>query len=191
MLSRALSAGIVVLLIFYPVFAYLGLRYLGAVWSAALLMAVCVARFFLFRLRRESAAVGRQLWLLCGGGIVLAAISLARSSADVMLYYPVLTNAGMLLIFAHSLVYPPSVVERFARLQEGDLQPEVVAYTRRVTIAWIVFFACNGLAALYTVWFASLEIWTLYNGAIAYGLIAAMFGAELLVRTRFKRRLRA
>ena len=191
MLSRALSTGIVVLLIFYPVFAYVGLRYLGAVWSAALLMAVCIARFFLFRLRRESAAVAPQLWILCGGGIVLAAISLARSSPNAMLYYPVLTNAGMLLIFAHSLVYPPTVVERIARAMEGELPPEVVAYTRRVTIAWMVFFTCNGLAALYTVLFASLEIWTLYNGAIAYGLIGAMFGAELLVRTRFRRRLRA
>jgi len=190
LLSRALSAGIVVLLIFYPVFAYLGLRYLGAGWSAALLMAVCVARFFLFRLRRESAAVGRQLWILCGGGIVLAAISLARSSADAMLYYPVLTNAGLLLIFGHSLVYPPTVVERIARSMEGDLPPEGIAYTRRVTIAWMVFFVCNGLVALYTALFASLEVWTLYNGAIAYGLIGAMFGAELLVRMRFKRRLR-
>ena len=38
--------------------------------------------------------------------------------------------------------------------------------------------------------FASFGTWALYNGGIAYGLIAAMFGAELLTRSLLRNRLR-
>jgi uncharacterized membrane protein len=55
-------------------------------------------------------------------------------------------------------------------------------YTRRVTIAWTVFFAINGSIALYTATSSPLATWALYNGFIAYFLIAAMFGIELAIR---------
>ena len=191
MLSRALSAGIVAVLVLYPLLVYFGLRYFGAAWLAVLLIAVCVLRVSLSRWSRGSAAVGPQLWLVCGGGILLAAVSILQRSADAILYYPVVMNAGMLLVFAHSLVYPPTAIERIARLSDGDdLPPEAISYTRRVTVAWSVFFVCNGAIALYTALFTSLETWALYNGAIAYVLIAAMFGGELLIRLRFRRKLR-
>ena len=191
MLSRALSAGVLAALALYPLLVYFGLRRFGAFSMAAVLVVICALRFAALRASGAPARGGAQVWLLCGGGMVLALISIWRRSADAILYYPVLMNAGLLLVFAHSLAYPPTIAERIARLQTPDLPPAGVRYTRRVTIAWMVFFVGNGAAALYTALFASFEMWALYNGAVAYALIAAMFGAELVTRALLKKKLHA
>ncbi|MCM2209714.1 hypothetical protein MYF61_29305, partial [Klebsiella quasipneumoniae] len=85
---------------------------------------------------------------------------------------------AMLGVFGWTLRYPPTLVERLARMREPDLPPSGVAYTRRVTQAWCVFFVCNGTIATITAFAANDRVWALYNGAIAYGLIGAMFAGE-------------
>jgi uncharacterized membrane protein len=94
----------------------------------------------------------------------------------------VLVNAALFAVFGYSVLRPPTVVERIARIKEGPLTPEGVRYTRRVTIAWVGFFLLNGGIALYTALLTSLNTWALYNGFIAYILIGAMFGGEWLLR---------
>jgi uncharacterized membrane protein len=101
----------------------------------------------------------------------------------------VLVNAALLVAFAASLASPQSAIERIARLRDPELPPAAVAYTRRVTIVWSVFFALNGAAALYTALFTTLETWALYNGLIAYVLIGTVFAVELAIRTAVKARL--
>jgi uncharacterized membrane protein len=101
--------------------------------------------------------------------------------------YPVLVNGALLAAFGYSLVSPPSMVERFARLSEPDLPPAAIGYTRRVTQVWCVFFVFNGAIALGTALWASQDVWALYTGVIAYVLMATLFGVEYLVRLRFKR----
>jgi uncharacterized membrane protein len=76
-------------------------------------------------------------------------------------------------------------------MSEPDLPIAAIAYTRKVTIAWSLFFAVNGLIAWYTAVFASFDTWALYNGAVAYVLIGLMFTAEWLIRRRVKRNLNA
>jgi uncharacterized membrane protein len=168
----------------YPVLVYFGLRYFGLMSVAWLLIAACAIRLAASRMIRPQRAIGREVLLVCGAGIVLAAIGMARGSAQPMLYYPVLVNAVLLVVFAYSIVSPPTVVERIARLREPELPPDGVRYTRRVTLAWVVFFAVNGAIALYTALYASLETWTLYNGVIAYIAMGTMFCAEFLLRLR-------
>jgi uncharacterized membrane protein len=155
---------------------------------AALLAAVCLARLAVARLRAPAVG-GRYLTLVSLGGLVLAAVSFWLEESGAVLYYPVLMNAALLVVFGASLVHPPSVVERIARVREPDLPPAGVAYTRRVTIVWTIFFVLNGAAALYTALFTTLETWALYNGLIAYVLIGTVFAVELAVRTAVKSRL--
>ena len=89
---------------------------------------------------------------------------------------------SFLIVFSYSLLKPPSVIERLARLQEPDLPEEGVIYTKKVTLVWCVFFVFNILASLYTVFYTSTEIWTLYNGLISYVLMGTLFLSELLYR---------
>jgi len=104
-----------------------------------------------------------------------------------MRLYPLFMNVAMLAAFAHTLWKPPSMIERFARLVEPNLPEAGVRYTRKVTWVWCAFLAGNGLAALWTALYASLEVWALYNGLIAYVLMGTLFGVELLVRAAVKR----
>lgn len=97
-------------------------------------------------------------------------------------FYPVFMNGAMLAAFAASLFRGPSMIERLARIAEPDLPAAGVRYTRKVTIVWCVFLLINGLVALWTALYASLAVWTAYNGFIAYLLMGALFGGELLVR---------
>ena len=101
--------------------------------------------------------------------------------------YPVFINAALLAGFAVSLK-GESVVERLARLREKNLPPYAVAYCRRVTVAWCVFFTVNGLVALDSALWRSDAWWGLYNGAISYGLIGVMFALEFAVRVWVRRR---
>jgi uncharacterized membrane protein len=50
----------------------------------------------------------------------------------------------------------------------------------------VLFFSLNGAIAAWTATLQNLEVWALYNGAIAYLLIGAGIVAERLVRRRVR-----
>ena len=130
---------------------------------------------------------GTRWWLGAIAILVIAAIC-ANGSLPLKLY-PVVVNGSLLAMFAYSLVAPPTVVERWARLREPDLPPQAIAYTRRVTQVWCGFFLINGCTALLTALYASLALWWFYNGFVAYLLIGLLFAGEYCVRRRFKGRV--
>jgi uncharacterized membrane protein len=191
--GRRLRTGLSLLvagaLVLYPLLMYFSESRLGVQWMAIAVIAVCVLRLAVARFGARSADARavfgiRELLLICCGAIALALASMWRGSASAMLYYPVLVNAVMLVAFGASLVSPPTVVERIARLRDKDLPGQAIPYLRRVTAAWCVFFILNGAIALYTATASSFETWALYNGLIAYVLIGAMFAGEFLIRLR-------
>jgi len=97
-------------------------------------------------------------------------------------------NAVLFSVFAYSLYRGTPVIERLARLSEPDLPPHAVRYTRKVTAVWCGFFVLNGSLALYTATQTSMAFWALYNGCLAYLLIATLFAGEWLVRRELRRR---
>lgn len=131
---------------------------------------------------------GRAVRWWMGGALLLAAVAAWSNALLPLKLYPLLINAVMLSVFAYTLISPPSMIERFARLREPDLPAQAIAYTRRVTQVWCGFFIINGLIALATALWASEAAWSLYNGLIAYLLMGLLFGGEYLFRLRFKRR---
>ena len=162
----------------YPFAVYFGSGYFEPWKMAALLIALLLVRF--------TISYSRKHWstplLLAGIGYCLFAMWSNQLVA--LRFYPVLVNALTLLIFGWSLFSPPSLIERLARLQHPDLPPQGVIYTRRVTQLWCGFFIINGALAWVTALWASLEIWSLYNGLIAYLLMGILFAAEYWVRIR-------
>ncbi len=192
---RKLRAGLALaaggLLVLYPLLVYFGVAHLGLAGIAVVLIAVAVLRLVALKLGSADRAFGApQAWLLSGGAIALAVTSLWSGSGQALLYYPVLVNGALLLVFGASLFFGPTVVERIARWHDRDLPAAAVPYLRRVTFAWCLFFVGNGAIALYTAMRTSFATWTLYNGFLAYLLIGAMFGGELLTRRRAMRKAR-
>ena len=143
----------------------------------------------LSRLPMLKTSTVSRWWL--GGALVLAALAIWANAALPLKLYPVLINLAMLGAFGYTLLSPPSMIERLARLREPGLPPAAIGYTRRVTQVWCVFFVLNGGVALYTALWTSSAVWSLYNGVIAYVLMGLLFGGEYLVRMRFKRRQHA
>jgi uncharacterized membrane protein len=158
----------------YPLIVIVGLDYA----SPAAIMAL-FAGVVLLRLRFDSRNSFDRVLAIAAGCVGLG---LLIDPAVAVRLYPVLVNAGLAIAFAHSLFFPPSIVERIALLHRAKPDPSVARYMRRVTAAWIAFFASNGLAAAWTVRFGTLEQWALYNGVVAYVLMGGMFVGEWIVR---------
>jgi len=176
------SVAISVLLILYPVLVYLGLSYSRVSAVAILLIVVSIGRLFLRR--HGTVTLGSATIWISVGGVILAATGLMKGSAQAMLYYPALVNLVLLTAFVHSLFYPPAMITRLARIRQPELPAAGIRYTRNVTVVWSVFFLLNGSVSIITAIRASAEMWTLYNGFVAYVLMAALFGGEWLVRGR-------
>lgn len=179
-MSRIGAAIFVVLSVAYPLVVYWAMGRFEPRWLAVLLLVLALLR---------AVATRQAVWLAAAGGAaLLATLATVFNEALPLKLYPALVNAVLLAVFATSLAFPPSAVERIARMTEPDLPPEGVAYTRRVTQVWCVFFVFNGALALVTALWMSDRAWALYNGLIAYVLIGVLFSAEWLVRRRVRAR---
>jgi len=135
-----LNAVLVVLTVAYPAAVYFGLEYLEPRYFALILIALFAARYLLTTRRRPTPLTGNWSLLLFIAVAILAGGAFIANSESLLLFYPVLVSVVLLLVFAWSLYFPPSVIERLARLSEPELPASAVVYTRRVTLAWCFFF---------------------------------------------------
>jgi uncharacterized membrane protein len=167
----------------YPLLIFAGLQFLDPRSVGLLILAALVLRY-----RRHAARLlsGFSAVHFAALGIppVLGLAVLATNSETLLRLYPAAISASMLLLVGFTLLHPPTMVERFARLEHHELSPARVRYARHVTQAWCMFFIVNGAIAAYTAAFASREAWALYNGVIAYLLMGSLFVGERLVRRR-------
>lgn len=95
------------------------------------------------------------------------------------------TNLALAVVFGRTLVANrEALCTRFARALHGSLPAEVERYTRRVTLAWTLFFVLlfTLSCALYLGGF--LAAWSLLANVLGVALIAAMFVGENVVRRR-------
>ena len=181
---RPLDLLLVLISIAYPFVVYFGLMKFSPLTVGMALVIFLILRVILHRQRRaRKSEFGLYL-------VILSAI-VALMFVDEMLAikaYPVLISLSFAGLFGYSLVFPPPIIERFARMMEhGELDAQAIRYTRHVTEAWVVFFLINAGISLWTAFQASLETWTLYNGFISYLLIGLMFGGEFILRQFVKR----
>lgn len=164
--------------VLYPIAIYFSLGRIEPRWIALLLLSVAVMR---------ALTSPEKFWrYAAAAALLLALLSMYLNHATPLKLYPVVVSVTLLSVFAISLWHPPSIIERFARLQDPALPDEAIPYTRKVTIIWCVFFILNGTIALLTAIYASDRIWALYNGLISYCLIGLLFAGEWLVRPKYK-----
>ncbi|WP_066458269.1 hypothetical protein [Castellaniella caeni] len=186
-MSIAWASGVV--LVAWPVLVWLGITRGQMSWLAPALGLLLLVRLWCLRGAAAGASPLRVLALpgtVGAAALVLASLLLRQQGW--LLYYPVVINGVLLALFGLSLWQGPSLVERIARLRTPDLPTAAVAYTRRVTQVWTVFFACNGAVALHSCLAGDLDWWALWNGGIAYGLMGGLMVLEYAVRRRVIRR---
>ena len=129
-------------------------------------------------------------WFMVLVPIVLGVLVLSVGFR-VGLYYPVIVNFGLLLIFYSSLSAPKNFIQRIAEtIEKQPLDSVGARYTRSVTKIWCIFFLLNALISAFLAWQQLLDKWALYNGVIAYLLIAFLLLGERLVRHQIQQKMR-
>lgn len=168
----------------YPLAVYLGITRLGA-RGAGLMLLVVALPMLIVRLRRAQREATREhlgpLLRVPLTILSLALLSAVTDDARVILAFPVLVNAVLLVSFAGSLRGVP-IVERLARLQDPELSADKRRHCLQVTKVWCAFFVINGGVALYLALAGPIETWALYNGGIAYALMGSLGAIEYIVR---------
>ena len=96
-------------------------------------------------------------------------------------------NVLLLGAFGLTLFHPPSMIYRFAVLQDKSIpsspgENRISKYCRKVTIVWVTFFVFNGSIAALTIFSGSDVLWSIYNGGVSYILIGLLFAGEFIVR---------
>src|SRR6266702_2557941 len=117
------------------------------------------------------------------GLLSCASAAIVWTNSELLLrIYPSLVNLGLMIAFGATLVRGPTMIEKFARIGTPNLSEPAIRHTRRVTQIWCAFFLANGVFSLYTALYWPREAWSLYNGAIAYGLIGLLLAGEIAWR---------
>lgn len=172
------------LIILYPPVIFFGLSYFEPRYLAVYLVLILILRFSLESSNRKLLGTRATIiFTLLALGLVL--FTFVSNRLDGLKLYPVIISFSLLSVFLFSLFYPPSAIERLARLTDPELPPSGVIYTRNVTKLWCGFFLLNGLIALYTSLYVSTEAWVLYNGLISYVLMGCLFAGEWIFRVLY------
>lgn len=179
---KTIGSGILLALsLAYPFIVY----FLGNELQTSHIVFGLISLFFLrsaFQYRQQGVS---QIFM----ALVLAAIMVGLFFVDDQLAiyaYPVLMSLSFACVLGWTLIYPPSLIERFARILEPDLDSRGIAYTRKVTVVWLGFSLLNASLSIATVILNDVKIWLLYNGLISYVLIGLLMGCEFLFRGYYK-----
>jgi uncharacterized membrane protein len=180
--TRQVVAGVVqgIFYLAYPFVIYFAHTRLET-RAVGLLLLALYALSLGFRVRGSAA----DLWQLVRQHLALAALiglAIVLDDATLLLLLPMLVSLYLFATFAWTLRRGPPMIERFARLVEGDLPPFTFPYCRRMTVIWCVFLAANAAAVTVLAVEAPLEWWALYTGGAFYGLMGLLVVGEFLVR---------
>jgi uncharacterized membrane protein len=96
---------------------------------------------------------------------------------------PVVINIALAVWFGSTLrAGGEPIISRFARMERGELEPDLVAYSRRLTVMWTVFFVFMAALSAALAMFGTAEAWSLFTNGINYILITAIFVGEYVYR---------
>jgi uncharacterized membrane protein len=176
---RSILDGLVVLIsLGYPFLVYFGLmRFSPLTVGIALFVFLAIRVLINHHRQKRRNELGLFVLLLGVMSVLFLVDQLLAIKA-----YPVIISLSLAALFSYSLINPPPIIEKLARLKEPDLDEHGINYTRKVTIAWVLFFLMNASISSWTALYSNMEIWTLYNGLISYVLIGLMFGGEFVIR---------
>lgn len=169
------------LLALYPFAVYFGTQFLPAAYFGIALGLIVLLRLAIIRPEERRLVLPLTSLLL-----LYAVFAAAIGRTQALLYYPVLVNVMLFLLFAVSLMSDEPLLLRFVRLRGMKMSRHAPPYLWRLTAIWSAFFIANGLIALWTTT-KSLEVWTLYNGLVSYILVGLLMLIEMIYRN-YKRK---
>ncbi|HTQ71732.1 MAG TPA: hypothetical protein VMH92_09600 [Acidocella sp.] len=128
-------------------------------------------------------ATSRFPLALTAGGLFKASFVTAAALMHWVLYASLLASFALTLRRGQT----PLITAMARQMQGPDIPAELAAYTRRVTIAWSLFFAAQLATSILLFCFAPLTAWSFFVNILDIPLVVAMFAAEYAVRLRVLR----
>lgn len=175
----------VVAVVAYPFAVYFGIRVLPPSFFGLMLALLLALRLGVIRADERALIMPLLLPFL-----VYALLAAVLGSERLLLYYPVLVNATLFVLFTLSVYRGSPILLRVARARGMEMTAHAVPYLRRLTLVWAGFFALNGVVSAWTTT-QPLGTWAVYNGLITYALIGLLVAGELLFRIHYKKRMAA
>lgn len=146
----------------------------------ALVLAPALVLGLGYAARSPRRAVLLPLAVIAAAGLWLARGALVRHYEWGLFLEHVLFNSALGYLFGRTLAQGrvPLCTQFAAMVRGTPLAPEIAVYTRRVTVAWTLFFAA--IVAVSTVLFATvpIEAWSTFANYLTLPLAALMFIAE-------------
>jgi uncharacterized membrane protein len=160
--------------------AYPVLVHLAVIWPRPWLEWLALMALSALPLYPSLRAGRAWAWLALAGCLVASALIVRWQGTHwVLLLPPIAIPLSLLIVFGASLrPGQQPMVTRFALLARGSLPPELITYTRSVTVLWVVVFAILTLSAVLLSLFASTQWWSLATNFLHYILIGAVFAGE-------------
>ncbi|WP_440617531.1 hypothetical protein [Cysteiniphilum sp. 6C5] len=180
---------IAIAILLYPFVIFFGIQFLSVQGLSLIILCLFGLRAIFSHNNDHNIMPKYALFTLSGIGITISLLAMLSLNIVFIKLYPVAMNLAFLSIFFASLFAKENIIYQFAKKTSRKPLPHFVsAYTRKVTIAWCVFFMLNALVSCYSALFSSLHVWTIYNGLVSYILIGAFFVCEFIVRIFVKRK---
>ena len=132
-------------------------------------------------------SANRAAWLAMVAGAAGATFLLAHGTGFGMAAMYGVPHAAayvfLLWLFGRTLLRGgEALITRLARHTHGSLSPQMVRYTRRLTLAWCVFFVAQLAASALLLRFASFESWSLFINVLNFPLLGLMFAGDYVYR---------
>lgn len=178
-----------ILLLAYPLCIYIGLSHFSVRYIASFVLAMLIARLILMKNSLNPQTMKPYFFIFLAG-VILCCLGRLFNSLLMIKLYPVMISLILLSAFSYSLFSPSTIITRIAQsLEKEPLPAAIVSYTRKVTIAWCIFFIINATCSFYTAVYTSTAMWSLYNGLLSYLFMGTLFAGELLIRYFVKKRI--
>jgi len=120
-------------------------------------------------------AAGAATYLLAGRNVW--GLAAAYGIPHALIYLSLLWLFGQTLLPGQE-----ALITRLARRVHGALQPDLEAYTRRLTAAWCGFFAIQLSVSALLCNFSSPGSWSFFINIMNFPLLALMFAGDYLYR---------
>lgn len=99
--------------------------------------------------------------------------------------YPVAVNFAIFWLFFSSVFQKETIIQKFAKMTEGELSEQVRIYTKNLTYIWCVFLFIQLFLSIITC-FMSDKVWMIYNGLLSYIFLGCFFAIEYTIRIIFR-----
>ncbi len=120
-----------------------------------------------------AAAAGAGWWMASSGWALRLAPLLPQLAMCI----------GVAWLFGRTLLPGREpLITRVARTVHGELPPEIVRYTRNVTLAWAVFMAGMAITSVVLFALAPAAVWSVFANLLFLPLLGLMFLAEYTYR---------